>query len=686
MFGKRRSLKFKFILPVCLVTVLAFTVTIAFVVVRAKQTAEQEAVLSATQTAHRYSKEVKIQIEMGMDAARILAHALEGMKNHAAVPDRGLVGEMLKQILKKNPSFFGVWTIWEPNAFDGRDSDFVNTQSHDATGRLVPIAERYTGRVNFRACSGYDTPGTGDYYLVPQKTGREIISNPYQWKQNGETILMTSLAVPIKFQGRVVGVVGVDISLKTFQEMVSSIKIYDTGYISVVANNGSYVGHPNPQRLGKAITDKSSGQSFVREISRGQGFTTRILSKTIGTEVIRICVPVKIGHTTTPWAVFANVPLNVIFKKADRIMAVSTSIGVTALLVLMATVYLISGWIIRELRKGVDFADLMSRGDLSQTLDIKSGDEIGVLAGSLNKMVGNLGGMVKKVASGVDILSDSSSSLSAASSQMAAASEQSSASSSQVTAAAEELNASMASVAGAMEQSAANVELVAAAAEEMTATINEISKNSETARTITARAVDQARGTTEKVRNLGTAAKDIDKVTATITDISEQTNLLALNATIEAARAGQAGRGFAVVAGEIKALAAQTTEATSLIKESLDAIQSSTHESVTEIEDIAQVITKIDQIVSSIAAAMEEQTKTTGEIASNVNEMSNGIREVNQNLTQSARVSGDIAGQIAEISQSSGEISKSSFQVKDQAGELSDLSVQLKEMIGQFRL
>jgi methyl-accepting chemotaxis protein len=93
---------------------------------------------------------------------------------------------------------------------------------------------------------------------------------------------------------------------------------------------------------------------------------------------------------------------------------------------------------------------------------------------------------------------------------------------------------------------------MANAMEEMSSAIQEIAENTERANSMTGEAVNYAKSSSEKVNNLGSAAREISKVTEVITEISEQTNLLALNATIEAARAGEAGKGFDVVANEIK--------------------------------------------------------------------------------------------------------------------------------------
>jgi hypothetical protein len=120
-----------------------------------------------------------------------------------------------------------------------------------------------------------------------------------------------------------------------------------------------------------------------------------------------------------------------------------------------------------------------------------------------------------------------------------------------------------------------------------------------------------------------------------ITEISEQTNLLALNATIEAARAGEAGKGFAVVANEIKELARQTAAATLGDQEPASTgIQGSTDATVGQIEAITDVIGEVNDIVTTIATAVEEQAVTSQEIANNVAQASQGIQEVNENVNR----------------------------------------------------
>ncbi len=325
-------------------------------------------------------------------------------------------------------------------------------------------------------------------------------------------------------------------------------------------------------------------------------------------------------------------------------------------------------------------------GDLTSRLDVISKDEIGNLALWFNTFMENLQGMIKDTIKKAEALSNAASELSTLSNMMFKSVDQMTSKTQTVSGSAEEMSSNMNSVAGTMEQASTKVGMVATSAEEMSATISEIAVNSEKARSITHEALERAQIASDKVDELGSEANRVGKVTEVITDISEQTNLLALNATIEAARAGEAGKGFAVVANEIKELAKQTAMATKEIKLNIDGIQNTTGGTVTEIEQILQVINKINDIVSSTAAAVEQQTLTTNEIAGNVADVSQRIQEVNQNVSESNSVSQEIAQDITKVTHSTGEMSDISSQVNSNSNDLNKLSEELREMVARFKV
>jgi len=372
-------------------------------------------------------------------------------------------------------------------------------------------------------------------------------------------------------------------------------------------------------------------------------------------------------------------------KTRKRVQAWFFGIGALSLLVLVVVSLAIAVSIVRPIKGLTDMVkDIEESGDFTKRINITSKDEIGVLAQCFNSFIEKLHMILQDIATSAETLSSASENLSQLSGKMSQGASIMFSKSNTVAGAAEEMNTSIGTVAVTMEEAAANVSMVATAAEQMTASISEIAKNSEKAIAITREAVSEAASASDKVDELGLAAQEIGKVTETIAEISAQTNLLALNATIEAARAGEAGKGFAVVASEIKALARQTAEATEGVKIKIHGIQSSTQETVAQIDKISRVSKDVSDIVSTIASAVEEQSVTTTEIAGNVTQVSGGIQEITENVAQSSVVAGEITRDIAEVNHSTDEISQSSAKVNLSARELSQLAEKLKEMVGRF--
>ena len=296
-------------------------------------------------------------------------------------------------------------------------------------------------------------------------------------------------------------------------------------------------------------------------------------------------------------------------------------------------------------------------GDFTRELDISGDDAVGQLAGGLSSLLGTLRDSMASIGQTADALGVAAEQLTILSQGMGDG--------------ASVTSDKAASASSSSSEVSASIQTVASAAEEMTASIREIAQNATEAASVATGAVGVASQAQDTVASLGESSAEIGQVIKVITSIAQQTNLLALNATIEAARAGDAGKGFAVVANEVKELAKETAKATEDIGRKIEAIQGDTSGAVSAISEISEVIGRINDIQTTIASAVEEQTATTNEIARSVTEAAGGANGIADDISQVASAADDTRQGAQNTLQS--------------ATELAAMAAELKALVGRFR-
>ena len=343
-------------------------------------------------------------------------------------------------------------------------------------------------------------------------------------------------------------------------------------------------------------------------------------------------------------------------------------------LVLFALVYayILSHRFCDPIKRNLKVLDEVTRGDLTQRLQVSSDDEMGELFSSMNGLVSRMNGMLSQVYHGSEQLSEASRNLHATAQRMLGDASELAAESCTVATASEEMAATSGEIAH-------NCQSVALSSRH--ATEAAVSGKGVVEQTVEVmnRIANEVQGSASTVEKLGARSIEIGEIISTIEDIADQTNLLALNAAIEAARAGDLGRGFAVVADEVRALAERTARATKEIGGMIKSIQNETsaavgsmEQGVREVErgtaearksgDALQAI--LDQVnavttqANQIATAAEQQTATTSEISCNIRRMTMVADQATKGAQQTAGAS----------------------------SELSSLAESLKGLVNQFKL
>ncbi len=521
-----------------------------------------------------------------------------------------------------------------------------------------------------------------EYFQAARRQGKAIFGNIVISRATGKPVAVG--CVPLKgSDGKFIGIFGLVVRAESFIDLVATRKIGETGYGYMIDDKGLIIAHPVKEHFLKLdVTTISEMTSINKRMMAGENGVEEYIFK--GVKKVAGFAPVGING----WAVATTQNQDEFMAAALAIRNTNLFVALLASLIVGVVVLFAARRLVRPINAAVtglkDIAQ--GEGDLTMRLEVSSRDEVGDLARWFNTFIEKLQKIMTDITSGVETLSSSSTELSAISEEMGGGVNRSSEKANTVTSSAQEMSANMNNVAAAMEESSINTNMVASAAKQMSVTIGDIAQNAEKARGISDEATQKASSASTNMGQLGEAANAIGKVIETITDISEQVNLLALNATIEAARAGEAGKGFAVVANEIKELAKQTAAATQDIKDKIQSIQGTTNMTVGQIGEISEVIKDVNELVATIATAVEEQSAATKDIADNVAQASQGIQEVNENVNQSSTVLSEITEDIGGVSISMNEMASGGSQVNQSAQKLSQLSENLRQMVGQFKV
>ncbi|MCM0624224.1 methyl-accepting chemotaxis protein [Lysinibacillus sp. OL1_EC] len=645
---------------------------------------------------HAY--QIQLQLDYAMDTARTLAANLTTMVEEQKA-DRALTDAMFQRILKNNEQFMGVWSVWEPNAFDGQDEKYINTERHDASGRYVPFWTRDGDSIVPSPIVDYDT---SDFYLLPKQKGQEMILEPFVYPVAGKDVLLTSIIVPVTIDNEFKGIVAVDMSLETFAQLSQQVKLFDSGYGSIISNNGMFVTHPNKDYVTKPFAEQEQytyRNEIQTAIQQGKASVIQDFSSYLQEDSYIVTAPIHIGKAETPWSLLVTVPTKEVLAQTTKLTWTMVIIGVAGLIYLLIVLTWLIRRIVRPIVMAVAQVQAIADGNLAvEPLAEDSKDELGHLAKAVNIMTSNTRTLIQEARQISNQASTYSDRLMSSTNNMSVSIDQVLTTTGELATGATLQAEHAALTLGVTQEVEQKLQAIQVAIKEMTHRSQETTQASKQGLVHAEQSIqgmeamsEQVTLTASVVQQLSDQSTEINRILQVINAIAGQTDLLALNAAIEAARAGEHGKGFSVVAEEVRKLAEESAKSTNQIAAIIDTVVKDTVKAGDAMQNVVAAVQTNTQYLDANKQALDAILQHINDTVAQIDEVTTASHLIQKETVEVVRAVENMTAVSQQSSAGTEELlatmeqqNTAVHELKNMAESLSGMTNSLQQTLAKF--
>ncbi|MFF2797639.1 methyl-accepting chemotaxis protein [Lysinibacillus xylanilyticus] len=698
--GKSRSIALKLsalIIGLFLVLFITYTVIVGVIL---KDQSVDDAESATLKTAEYSAATMSERFNKVNTTLLTTKRIVEGMEKNGKLSAEDII-KMMETNLTNNEDLLGVGAVFEQNSINIEPN--INATLVDSKKRLIPYLNKDGNRITTTALESIDDKSISEWYWIPKEEGRSVLTEPYEYTINGQTVLMTTIAVPlVDAAGSFFGTLTADIAIDYLKGLTESVKP-DGGYAAIITNNGVLTANSFGESLkGLNMQDILDWTSIKQTMDSGELKSLYLGSDELNENSFNVFAPMNLDGIDETWTVQLVLPKSKILETYNHVL-VFTIIASIIIVVLMTVA---SALFIYKLLKPLKFLrtsiETAADGDLTQKVDDKyiKPDEIGAVALAYNNMLDQTNSAIQTVLNATTLLNQSSNHVHESFNEIVASSQEVSVAINEIALGASKQSEDTEETNYRMIDLSDQIDTITTLSNEMDelsiktkATTDKGMKEVESLRERNSETNVMNGRIQQQMESLASNIANINQVIASIQGITEQTNLLALNASIEAARAGEHGKGFAVVAEEVRKLAEQSRNETEVIKQTVDSILKNSQQTVAVIASNASLIQAQNESVQSTEVAFKDNSELSSSIATSISELMTKLSHMLEHKNQAIMAIQSISAISEETAASAEQVSASAIdqqaelqKVAESINNVNEISKELQEVVNRFKL